>query len=218
MNIATKEVSSVGLIAEHRGGVLHIPENVLKTKPLPEKEGFSCIALNDFSGCEYIADFRGKTIYQTESPQKTKKVTELGEIENGYTLEEPLNYSIWDGEHWVQKIELIKTAKKQAVTAWRDQQESATDTKVTVDGVTWDANPESRTRLTGALSATNLPDYWTDADNNDQPITRETLQKVNDEITALGFVIHARQRQMKKEIENLTQFDDVENYVIGWAN
>lgn len=218
LNKDTKEVSQIGVEAITRGGVLHIPVDALKIKPLPEKEGFAVVALADLSGTEYIADFRGEIIYNTEDGTKTKTVIELGEIETGYTLIKPLPYSTWSGNKWVQKIALIKAAKKKAVTAWRDQQESATDTKVTVDGVTWDASPESRTRLTGALSATNLPDYWTDADNNDQPITREILQQVNDEITELGFVIHARQRQMKKEIENLTQFDDVENYVIGWAN
>ncbi len=67
-----------------------IPKTALKVKPLPDKEGFQvCVVLDENKcavGSEYIEDHRGKTVYNKQAPAQSKVVTQLGAIEEGWTL------------------------------------------------------------------------------------------------------------------------------------
>ena len=74
----------------------NMPRNVLLVEPLPEKEGFAVVAIADLKGTEYVADYRGKTMYKKAIPLESKQVKELGEIEVGWTLKEPPHqYVTW---------------------------------------------------------------------------------------------------------------------------
>ncbi|EJJ5356057.1 DUF4376 domain-containing protein, partial [Salmonella enterica] len=70
--------------------------------------------------------------------------------------------------------------------------------------------------------ANKLPDgfIWTDADNNDVPMTAGELLNLSDAIDLAmftkGLQIHMRQRQMKEEVNKLTDAQAVLNYVVGW--
>ncbi|EHO5193102.1 DUF4376 domain-containing protein, partial [Salmonella enterica] len=70
--------------------------------------------------------------------------------------------------------------------------------------------------------ANKLPDgfIWTDADNNDVPMTAGELLNLSDAIDLAmftkGLQIHMRQRQMKEEVDKLTDAQAVLNYVVGW--
>ncbi|ELI4378245.1 DUF4376 domain-containing protein, partial [Salmonella enterica] len=70
--------------------------------------------------------------------------------------------------------------------------------------------------------ANKLPDgfIWTDADNNDIPMTSGELINLSDAIDQAmftkGLQIHMRQRQMKEELEKLTDAQAVMDYVVGW--
>ncbi|ECO9081220.1 DUF4376 domain-containing protein, partial [Salmonella enterica] len=61
---------------------------------------------------------------------------------------------------------------------------------------------------------------WTDADNNDIPMTSGELINLSDAIDQAmftkGLQIHMRQRQMKEELEKLTDAQAVMDYVVGW--
>ncbi|ECH2931424.1 DUF4376 domain-containing protein, partial [Salmonella enterica] len=61
---------------------------------------------------------------------------------------------------------------------------------------------------------------WTDADNNDVPMTSGELINLSDAIDqamfTMGLKIHMRQRQMKEEVDKLTYAKSVLDYVVGW--
>lgn len=100
------------------------------------------------------------------------------------------------------------------INTWRDQQELAT---VEHDGQHWDADPTSRARIESVLLAGAMPlDYWTDADNVDQPMTLEQLRELYAAIVQQGGRIHDRQRTMKAEVNALTTIDAVQAYPVGW--
>ncbi|EJD0490370.1 DUF4376 domain-containing protein, partial [Salmonella enterica] len=63
---------------------------------------------------------------------------------------------------------------------------------------------------------------WTDADNNDVPMTAGELLNLSDAIDQAMFTkglrIHMRQRQMKDEVDKLTDANSVLDYVVGWPD
>jgi hypothetical protein len=77
----------------------NMPRNILLVEPLPAKEGFAVVATADLKGTEYVADHRGKTIYNIGNPLESKQVKDLGEIEEGWTLTQPPHhYVTWSTE------------------------------------------------------------------------------------------------------------------------
>ncbi|EIF1892158.1 DUF4376 domain-containing protein, partial [Salmonella enterica] len=114
--------------------------------------------------------------------------------------------------------------KSREIDAWRDAQENS---GIIFDwnGRRWDGGKASKDRLTPVLTVANaglLPDsfFWTDADNNDVPVTAEDLAALDAAMTQAmviqGVKIHERQRQMKKDIGELTKVSDILNYSVGW--
>ncbi|EJN0086520.1 DUF4376 domain-containing protein, partial [Escherichia coli] len=63
--------------------------------------------------------------------------------------------------------------------------------------------------------------FWTDAENNDVPMTAEALMALSEAaekaMFTKGMEIHVRQRTMKKELEKLTSADEILAYRVGWA-
>lgn len=67
-------------------------------KPLKEKEGF--VSVWNGSKWEYKENHLGKTSYSTET-KESKTVDYVGEIQQGWTLLEPIEFGTWDGTAWV---------------------------------------------------------------------------------------------------------------------
>ena len=67
-------------------------------KPLKEKGGF--VSVWNGSKWEYKENHLGKTIYSTET-KESKTVDYVGEIQQGWTLLEPIEFGTWDGVSWV---------------------------------------------------------------------------------------------------------------------
>ncbi len=89
-----------------------IPKTALKEKPLPEKEGFQVCAVLDENKCavgsEYVEDHRNKTVYNKQAPTQSKVVTQLGAIEEGWTLKKPATqFDNWDSQldDWVTDLQ-----------------------------------------------------------------------------------------------------------------
>lgn len=88
--------------AEYRGGIYHVPIDALLVEPLPKKDGFVVVALEDLSGTEYIEDHRGAMIYDELDSSKSETVTELGEIKEGFTSNKPTTpFDEWNGTAWI---------------------------------------------------------------------------------------------------------------------
>lgn len=94
------------------------------------------------------------------------------------------------------------------IESWRDAQERA-PILFEHAGHTWDGGLATRQRLQPVVALAALPDgfFWTDADNNDVPVSLAELHALNaaheTAIVLRGFEIHAVQRAMKSSLESL---------------
>ncbi|ECK8872574.1 DUF4376 domain-containing protein [Salmonella enterica subsp. enterica] len=117
-----------------------------------------------------------------------------------------------------------KTAKHAEINGWRDVQENA-GYVFSFNGHRWDYGKATQERLALSLRMAKqqgLPEgfFWTDADNEDVPMTAGELLSLNDAIELAmfkkGLEIHLRQRQMKEEVDNLTDYKAIRDYAVGW--
>ncbi|EAY4772988.1 DUF4376 domain-containing protein [Salmonella enterica] len=122
--------------------------------------------------------------------------------------------------------EKAREQKKREIDAWRNTQENG-DVTFTWNNHSWDASKASQDRLVPVLivaKSGQLPDgfFWTDANNEDVPVTVDDLTAIDAGMTQVmvsqGFKIHERQRQMKKDISELTKVSDILNYPVGWSD
>ncbi|EGO4139616.1 DUF4376 domain-containing protein [Escherichia coli] len=120
--------------------------------------------------------------------------------------------------------EKARSAKTAEINAWRDSMESASYV-FEFNGHRWDYGKETQARLEPSVAAARagkLPEgfFWTDADNNDVPMTAEALialsEAAQQAMFAKGLEIHLRQREMKKAVEALNDADAVLAYAVGW--
>lgn len=123
-------------------------------------------------------------------------------------------------------IEDARSQKNAEINRWRNTQENANYT-FTFNNHNWDYGKATQERLTLSVQMAKqnkLPDgfIWTDADNNDVPMTSGELINLSDAIDqvmfTMGLKIHLRQREMKEEIDKLTDAQAVLDYVVGWGN
>ncbi|ENJ2428551.1 DUF4376 domain-containing protein [Salmonella enterica] len=123
--------------------------------------------------------------------------------------------------------EMIQSAKDQKhaeINAWRDAQENGSII-FTLNDHKWDCGKASQTRLAPVVAVAKSgalpPDFfWTDADNIDVPMTTDELTALEaamqQNMVLQGFRIHERQRQMKEEVDKLTGYKAIQNYVVDW--
>ncbi|EBL9832048.1 DUF4376 domain-containing protein [Salmonella enterica] len=118
-----------------------------------------------------------------------------------------------------------KQAKQAEVNAWRDAQENGSII-FTLNGHKWDCGKSSQARLAPVVAVAKsgaLPPgfFWTDADNIDVPMTADELTALEaamqQNMVLQGFRIHERQRQMKDDIDKLTDYKAIQDYIIGWT-
>lgn len=133
----------------------------------------------------------------------------------------------FDGENVIDlmTMEKARRVKRDEINRWRDRQEDGSAV-FEWNGHKWDASKASQERLASILQLTrtaNLPAgfYWTDADNNDVVVTPDDLVSINENMNVAmvmqGWKIHERQREMKKEVDELSRVNDILNYPVGWA-
>ena len=116
----------------------------------------------------------------------------------------------------------LREVARGRVAVWRDLQE---EEAILFEhaGRAWDGGLAVRRRLQPLLSLPAVPEgfFWTDADNNDVPVSLEDLQALNmaheGAIISRGFDIHLRQRAMKTEIDCLEDEAALEAYVPRWV-
>ncbi|EHI3193623.1 DUF4376 domain-containing protein [Salmonella enterica] len=123
-----------------------------------------------------------------------------------------------------EMLSAAKDKKHAEINTWRNIQENA-NYVFSFNGRNWDYGKSTQERLSLSVQmakASKLPEgfIWTDADNNDVPVTAGELLNLSDAIDQAmfkkGLEIHMRQRQMKEEVEALTTLDAVRGYNVGW--
>ncbi|EDV2894496.1 DUF4376 domain-containing protein [Salmonella enterica subsp. diarizonae] len=134
----------------------------------------------------------------------------------------------FDGTDIIDLMTPDKAREQKAceIDVWRNKQENGSVT-FTWNNHSWDASKASQDRLAPVLvvaKSGQLPPgfFWTDASNEDVPVTVDDLTAIDAGMTQAmvvqGFKIHERQRQMKKDISELTKVSDILNYPVGWSN
>ncbi|EDM3689394.1 hypothetical protein CSM81_07490 [Salmonella enterica subsp. enterica serovar Infantis] len=123
-----------------------------------------------------------------------------------------------------EMLTAAKQAKHAEISAWRNTQENGSII-FTLNEHRWDCGKASQTRLSpvvGVAKAGLLPPgfFWTDADNIDVPMTTDELvaleAAMQQNMVLQGFKIHERQRQMKEEVDKLTDYKAIQGYIVGW--
>ncbi|EJI2430606.1 DUF4376 domain-containing protein [Salmonella enterica] len=121
-------------------------------------------------------------------------------------------------------IDDARRRKHTEINTWRNTQENA-NYVFQFNNHNWDYGKATQERLSLSVQmakSNKLPDgfIWTDADNNDVPMTSGELLNLSDAIDqamfTMGLKIHLRQREMKEEIDKLTDAQAVMDYVVGW--
>ncbi|EBB5497576.1 DUF4376 domain-containing protein [Salmonella enterica subsp. enterica] len=124
-----------------------------------------------------------------------------------------------------EMIQVAKDAKHAEINAWRDAQEGGSII-FTLNGHKWDCGKASQTRLAPVVAVAKsgaLPAgfFWTDADNIDVPMTTDELAALEaamqQNMVLQGFKIHERQRVMKEQVDNLTDYKAIQGYIVGWT-
>ncbi|ENF9213566.1 DUF4376 domain-containing protein [Salmonella enterica] len=121
-------------------------------------------------------------------------------------------------------IDDARSRKHAEINTWRNTQENA-NYVFQFNNHNWDYGKATQERLSLSVQmakSNKLPAgfIWTDADNNDVPMTAGELLNLSDAIDqamfTMGLKIHLRQREMKEEIDKLTDAQAVLDYVVGW--
>ncbi|HGC1436594.1 TPA: DUF4376 domain-containing protein [Escherichia coli] len=121
-------------------------------------------------------------------------------------------------------VEEARRMKNAEINAWRDAME-ASGYVFEHRGRKWDYGKEAMTSLGMSASAARggvLPEgfFWTDAENNDVPMTADELISLSDAagkaMFRKGLEIHIRQREMKKAIAELSDSETILAYRVGW--
>lgn len=124
-----------------------------------------------------------------------------------------------------EMIQYAKDDKHGEINVWRNIQEDS-NYVFQFNGRNWDYGRATQERLSLSVQMAKqnrLPAgfIWTDADNNDVPMTAGELLNLGDAIDQVmfkkGLEIHLRQRQMKEEVDALTDYQAIRDYVVGWA-
>ncbi|PNI01165.1 hypothetical protein C1N32_20600 [Vibrio diazotrophicus] len=126
-NKETLVVNQKGISTTLHQALPEYPRDALLIKPLPEKQGFVVRVCKFENGrptaTEYVADHRGKTIYNKANPLESKQVKDLGDIEDGWTLAKPPHQHVtWSAEldDWQVDTQAKYEAEVQEVSNTRE--------------------------------------------------------------------------------------------------
>ncbi|EDU8869662.1 DUF4376 domain-containing protein [Salmonella enterica] len=169
-------------------------------------------------------DHRGETVYDTTTGNPIY-ISEPGPLPENTTTQAPASpIDKFENGQWVADLNAARIQKHADINNWRNTQENANYT-FTFNNHNWDYGNATQERLSLSVQMAKqnkLPDgfIWTDADNNDVPMTAGELLNLSDAIDqamfTMGLKIHLRQREMKEEIDKLTDAQAVLDYVVGW--
>lgn len=169
-------------------------------------------------------DHRGETVYDTQTGNQVY-ISEAGPLPENTTTQAPASpVDKFENGKWVADLNTALTQKHAEINDWRNIQENM-NYVFRFNNHNWDYGKTTQERLSLSVQmakANKLPAgfIWTDADNNDVPMSAGELLNLSDAIDqamfTMGLQIHLRQREMKEEIEKLTDAQAVLNYVVGW--
>lgn len=169
-------------------------------------------------------DHRGETVYDTTTGNQVY-ISEPGPLPENTTTQAPASpVDKFENGQWVADLATALSQKHAEINDWRNQQENA-NYVFQFNDRNWDYGKTTQERLSLSVQmakANKLPAgfIWTDADNNDVPMTAGELLNLSDAIDqtmfTTGLQIHMRQREMKEDVDKLTDAQAVLDYKVGW--
>ncbi|EKA0007251.1 DUF4376 domain-containing protein [Salmonella enterica] len=169
-------------------------------------------------------DHRGETVYDTTTGNQVY-ISEAGPLPENTTTQAPASpVDKFENGKWVADLNTALTQKHAEINDWRNIQENM-NYVFRFNNHNWDYGKTTQERLSLSVQmakANKLPAgfIWTDADNNDVPMSAGELLNISDAIDqamfTMGLQIHLRQREMKEEVDKLTDAQAVLDYVVGW--
>ncbi|EEI4449420.1 DUF4376 domain-containing protein [Salmonella enterica] len=169
-------------------------------------------------------DHRGETVYDTQTGNQVY-ISEAGPLPENTTTQAPTSpVDKFENGKWVADLNTALTQKHAEINDWRNIQENM-NYVFRFNNHNWDYGKTTQERLSLSVQmakANKLPAgfIWTDADNNDVPMPAGELLNLSDAIDqamfTMGLQIHLRQREMKEEVDKLTDAQAVLDYVVGW--
>ncbi|HCP9899307.1 TPA: DUF4376 domain-containing protein [Salmonella enterica] len=169
-------------------------------------------------------DHRGETVYDTQTGNQVY-ISEAGPLPENTTTQAPASpVDKFENGKWVADLNTALTRKHAEINDWRNIQENM-NYVFRFNNRNWDYGKTTQERLSLSVQmakANKLPAgfIWTDADNNDVPMSAGELLNLSDAIDQAmftkGLQIHLRQREMKEEVDKLTDAQAVLDYVVGW--
>ncbi|EGI5344400.1 DUF4376 domain-containing protein [Salmonella enterica subsp. enterica serovar Sandiego] len=170
-------------------------------------------------------DHRGETVYDTTTGNPIY-ISEPGPLPENTTTQAPASpIDKFENGQWEADLNTARIQKHADINNWRNTQENA-NYVFQFNNHNWDYGKATQERLSLSVQMAKqnkLPDgfIWTDADNNDVPMTSGELLNLSDAIDQAmftkGLQIHMRQRRMKDDIDKLTDAKSVLDYVVGWT-
>lgn len=123
---------------------------------------------------------------------------------------------------WVdaRTLEELKREASRLINDWRNTQEN-TEVSFEFNGRTWDCGQATASRMLPSVRATELPAdfFWTDYFNNRVYMDKADLMALSaahdNALIARGFLIHARQRDMKDSLAEMDKAG-LAAFVPGW--
>ncbi|EAT5876629.1 DUF4376 domain-containing protein [Salmonella enterica] len=169
-------------------------------------------------------DYRGETVYDTTTGNPIY-ISEPGPLPENTTTQAPASpIDKFENGQWVADLNTALIQKHAEINDWRNIQENM-NYVFRFNNHNWDYGKATQERLSLSVQMAKqnkLPDgfIWTDADNNDVPMTAGELLNLSDTIDQAmftkGLQIHMRQRQMKEEVDKLTDYKAIKDYAVGW--
>ncbi|EHF0374427.1 DUF4376 domain-containing protein [Salmonella enterica] len=171
-------------------------------------------------------DHRGKTVYDTTTGNPIY-ISEPGPLPENTTTQAPASpIDKFENGQWVADLNTALIQKHAEINDWRNIQENM-NYVFRFNNHNWDYGKAMQERLSLSVQmakANKLPAgfIWTDADNNDVPVTAGELLNLSDAIDqamfTMGLKIHMRQRTMKEAVDKLTDASAIMDYPVGWGN
>ncbi|EED8308026.1 DUF4376 domain-containing protein [Salmonella enterica subsp. enterica serovar Minnesota] len=201
-----------------------LPANCTDIAPPDTPASHTAVFDSEKQTWSLFEDHRGETVYDTTTGNPIY-ISEPGPLpENTTTLAPASPIDKFENGQWVADLNTARIQKHADINNWRNTQENA-NYVFQFNNHNWDYGKATQERLSLSVQMAKqnkLPGgfIWTDADNNDVPMTAGELLNLSDAIDQAmftkGLQIHMRQRQMKEEIDKLTDAQAVLDYVVGW--
>lgn len=191
-----------------------VPANATIKKPLPLKDGFAICFNETKEEWEYQEDSRGKTVYSTTDKTESK-ISYLGALKDGFTLDKPKETDKWDGAKWVSDKELLRT---KTLTDIQTTYQRESTKNMTYKNVVYKGGESSASAIAGAVTlAQSLQETEVKiigSDDNPNVMSFSEALELSGLIAKAWRTVFFRYKELKVQISNATTVQELDG--INW--